>query len=157
MTSTDGIQLRHPLPDDLIGTRLTLAAIGTAFEASYGWHLLVDGAVEAIGYFQAGSMGVMEAFVHEAPLTVGHLGDAVLQVWGDDPSGENPPPGNDVVTVPVILVPGMVGYQVHQVVPGDTLSRIARDYGSSVQRVVVANRIPNPDLIRVGQVLRIPV
>lgn len=39
---------------------------------------------------------------------------------------------------------------------GDTLSVIARDYGTTVDALVSANNISNPDLIYVGQVLEIP-
>ncbi|HSK25331.1 MAG TPA: LysM peptidoglycan-binding domain-containing protein [Jiangellales bacterium] len=156
MAEAYGIELRHPLQGDLVGHTLTLAAIGTAFEATYGWRLLAGGTAVADGHFQAGSMGTMEAFVHQEAISFSHLGPATLQVFGDDPSGEHPP-GVDLVEVPVILVPGMTGYQIHTVVRGDTLSKLARDYGSTVQEIAVANGIVNPDLITVGQVLRIPV
>ncbi|HEY0638510.1 MAG TPA: LysM peptidoglycan-binding domain-containing protein [Pseudonocardiaceae bacterium] len=157
MTNTYGIQLRHPIAGDLIGNRLTLAAIGTAFEASYGWRLLAPGgAVLLSGYLQAGSMGSMEAFVHQHEITVTHRGPATLQVFGDDPSGQHDP-GLDVVTVPVILIPGMTGYRIHLVAAGDTLSAIARDNHSTVADLVAANGIPNPDVIRVGQILRVPL
>ncbi|HRQ36510.1 MAG TPA: LysM domain-containing protein [Chloroflexota bacterium] len=39
---------------------------------------------------------------------------------------------------------------------GDTLFSIARRYGTTVQAIVAANNIPNPNLIYVGQVLEIP-
>lgn len=156
MNATYGIQLRHPLPYDLVGTRLTLAAIGTAFEAAYGWRLLHGDQVVDQGFFQAGSMGLMEAFVHEESISFESTGPAMLQFFGDDPSGEHPP-GQDLVEVPVILIPGMRGYRVHQVVAGDTLSKIAADYGSQWQHIAAANRIPNPDLIHVGQILKVPI
>lgn len=156
MNGTFGIQLRHPLPDDLIGNRLTLAAIGTAFEAAYGWRLVTGEHVLANGFFQAGSTGLLEAFVHEEPLSFEFTGPATLQVFGDDPSGEHPP-GLDLVEVPVILIPGMRGYRVHQVVAGNTLTEIAADYGSQVDHIAAANRLADPDLILVGQVLRVPV
>ncbi|MEW5989343.1 MAG: LysM peptidoglycan-binding domain-containing protein, partial [Chloroflexota bacterium] len=40
--------------------------------------------------------------------------------------------------------------------PGDTLSAIARTFGTTVQALAEANHILNPDLIYVGQVLTIP-
>lgn len=156
MAESYGIKLRHPVQGDLLGHTLTLAAIGTAFEATYGWRLLAGGSVLAEGHFQAGSMGTMEAFVHQEGVSVTHLGPATFQLFGDDPSGEHPP-GVDLVEVPVILIPGMTGYRIHTVVRGDTLSKLARDYGSAVDTIATANSIANPDLIRVGQVLRIPV
>ena len=39
---------------------------------------------------------------------------------------------------------------------GDTLSRIAAKYGTTVAKLVEINGIKNPNLIRVGQVLRLP-
>ena len=40
---------------------------------------------------------------------------------------------------------------------GDTLFLIAQRYGTTIERIVQANNIENPDMIRVGQVLVIPV
>ena len=156
MDNTYGIQLRHPLPGDLVGLKITIAAIGTAFEASYGWRLINGPTVLAEGFFQASSMGLMEAFVHEASVSFSHLGPATFQLFGDDPSGEHPP-GLDLTELSVILIPGMVGYQIHQVVAGETLTSIAREAGSTVDSIVAANQLPNPDLIRVGQILRVPI
>lgn len=40
--------------------------------------------------------------------------------------------------------------------PGDTLSRVASAWGTTVSAVAVANGIPNADLVYVGQVIRKP-
>ena len=53
------------------------------------------------------------------------------------------------VTMPVMIV--------YYVQPGDTLSRIARQFGSSVQAIVQANNIWDPNRIFAGQRLLIPV
>lgn len=45
----------------------------------------------------------------------------------------------------------------HVVAAGETLSTIAEQYGVTTQSVVEANRITNPDAVRVGQTLIIPV
>ena len=47
-------------------------------------------------------------------------------------------------------------YIIHPVMANETLSAIAKQYGVTVRQLVEANNIQNPDLIRVGQVLRIP-
>lgn len=44
----------------------------------------------------------------------------------------------------------------HVVCPGETLTRIAWRYGTTVQAIAAANGIANPNRIYVGQVLRIP-
>lgn len=49
------------------------------------------------------------------------------------------------------------GYVTYVVQRGDTLSAIARRFGTTVTAIVQANNIPNPNLIYVGQVLLIPV
>lgn len=48
-----------------------------------------------------------------------------------------------------------VGGSWHVVQPGDTLHGLAGAYGVSVKSLTAWNRIPDPDLIRVGQVLRV--
>jgi LysM repeat protein len=58
-----------------------------------------------------------------------------------------------------VLVLGVVSARaqtVHVVQPGDSLSRIALQYDVSVQAIVAANNIVNPNLIIVGQELVIP-
>lgn len=47
-------------------------------------------------------------------------------------------------------------YEDHRVRPGETLTLIARRYGSSVQAITAENGIRNPHRIRVGALLRIP-
>jgi len=46
---------------------------------------------------------------------------------------------------------------LHTVQPGETLSSIARDYGVSYQAILDANGLEDPNLIRVGQELIIPI
>lgn len=56
----------------------------------------------------------------------------------------------------VLVIPGEDTDVVHVVTQGDTLSRIAGLYGSSVAAIVAANRIRNANLILIGQDLLIP-
>lgn len=44
----------------------------------------------------------------------------------------------------------------YTVVKGDTLSKIAGRYNTTYQELARVNSIPNPDLILVGQVLKVP-
>jgi len=48
------------------------------------------------------------------------------------------------------------GSSVHQVEPGDTLEEIAENYHVSVQELASTNRIANPNVILVGQALKMP-
>lgn len=58
-----------------------------------------------------------------------------------------------VLTVAALAVSGSAGYTVRL---GETLSGIAARHGVSLQALVGANGIGNPDLIRAGETLRIP-
>jgi murein DD-endopeptidase MepM/ murein hydrolase activator NlpD len=44
----------------------------------------------------------------------------------------------------------------HTVQPGDTLSRIAQQYGTTVAALIAENNLVNPDIIEVGQIIRLP-
>jgi len=55
------------------------------------------------------------------------------------------------------VIPSGATTQIRYVVkPGDTLWRIATTYGVTVQAIVTANALTNPNLILPGQVLIIP-
>jgi LysM repeat protein len=156
VTDVYGIQLRQPLAWDLVGRRLAIAALGTAFEATYGWVIRAPEGVLAEGFFTAGSMGLLESFVHETTVETDFVGQATFELFGDDPSGERDT-GLDAQSVPVLVIGGMQGYQLYQVVKGDTLTKIAKETGSTVRKIAVASRLRDPDKIQVGQVLRIPL
>jgi spore germination protein len=47
--------------------------------------------------------------------------------------------------------------QIYVVKPGDTLYGIARAFNSTVSEIVVANAIPEPDRLVIGQALVIPI
>ncbi|UOY03684.1 LysM peptidoglycan-binding domain-containing protein [Blastococcus sp. PRF04-17] len=55
-----------------------------------------------------------------------------FELFGDDPSGDGDP-GLDVASVAIAVIGGTQGYQLHQVVRGDTVSAIARDTGSTAE------------------------
>lgn len=58
----------------------------------------------------------------------------------------------------VLTIPGQGGQNdvVHLVAQGETLNKIAAQYGADVSRILSANTIPNPNLIRIGQEILIP-
>ncbi|GGC78545.1 hypothetical protein GCM10007216_06280 [Thalassobacillus devorans] len=65
--------------------------------------------------------------------------------------------GYQFATVSQILnLPGIAGKTIHVVRAGDTLYRIARSYGVTVDELAAANNLSNPNLIRIGQFIKIP-
>jgi lipoprotein-anchoring transpeptidase ErfK/SrfK len=61
-----------------------------------------------------------------------------------------------LVIVALMAPPAAEAARSHKVRRGETLSSIARRYGTSVNAIVKANRIRNRNLIYTGQKLRIP-
>ena len=47
--------------------------------------------------------------------------------------------------------------QIHVVRPGDSLFRLSQAYGVSINQIVEANELPNPDQLVVGQAIVIPI
>ena len=47
-------------------------------------------------------------------------------------------------------------YRTYEVKPGDTLSKIGREYGVNYMDIVKLNGIEDPDMIYPGQVFKIP-
>lgn len=66
------------------------------------------------------------------------------------------PDPNQLAVGQALIIPTRVTAQTYTVQPGDTLYAIARRFGTTVNALVAANRIANPDLIYPGQVLTIP-
>ena len=59
------------------------------------------------------------------------------------------------LSIPAILPP-VENWSVHVVRPGETLAAVAAQYGLSMRTLAQANRLVNPHLLYVGQVLRLP-
>jgi LysM repeat protein len=47
--------------------------------------------------------------------------------------------------------------RTHEVVPGDTLTRIATKYGTTVESLLTTNNLTADSILRVGQVLQLPI
>jgi len=59
----------------------------------------------------------------------------------------------DKLTIPGLVAPPPSPRRTYTVRPGDTLSAIAMRFGTTVADIAARNRIANPNLIQVGQVL----
>jgi nucleoid-associated protein YgaU len=162
------ITVRSPHPFDVVGDSFSLCGLGRANEGVVGSAVLKDknGAVLATvsPMFVPNSGFLFTLFDFPVPVNAPAMPEGVLTVEADNPSGL---PQNDFrVTVPLtfgraLLGASYAGFQAHQVVAGDTLFGIAKNAygdGNLWPRLFIANRdtITDPDLIRIGQVLRVP-
>ena len=162
------ITVRSPKPFDVVGDNFSLCGLGRANEGVIGSAILKDkhGTVlaEVSPIFIPGSGFLFTLFDFHVPVGAPTTPEGVLTVDADNPSGL---PQNDFrVTVPltfgrVLLGASYAGFQAHKVVAGDTLFSIAQSAygdGNLWPRLFIANRdmISNPDLIQIGQVLRVP-
>ncbi len=70
---------------------------------------------------------------------------------------EEVPVVDPVDAEPVVAeAPAAPAERTYTVKPGDTLSKIGREFGVTYQSIAKLNNIENPDLIYPGQVFRIP-
>ncbi len=169
MSDFPRLEVHHPKPFNIVGDKFTLSGLGGAFESIVGTATLLDGngavlaTVLPMNVPGAGSGYAL--FEFPVTFAVPATAEGTLRVDSDNPSGL---PENDFrVTVPLTfgrtLLGGAAygGFSRHQVVAGDTLFNIAADFygeGDLWQRLFIANRdkISDPDLIQVGQLLRLP-
>ena len=150
----DALAIRQPQDGDVVGSAIAVAGVGIAFEASWGWRLVGGGRTLAEGMFTGGSSGLMSPFA--ASLAVpdhGYHGPATVEVWADDPSGAEP----RRTGVPVVAISGASGYRPVRVQGGDTLTAIAERNGSSVDKIVAAGFITDPNQIEIDQLVRVPI
>jgi LysM repeat protein len=158
-------QIQQPKPFDLVGDPVLIGGIGQGFEATLNWRVH-DGHDERTGFFNVGG-GTGEHGQFQVAAAIGaaafQLDRLFVEVFE-----ESAQDGSEInkVIVPVIygprIVADYVGFRIHTVVSGDTLSKIARDnYGdaSLFSRIVRANpvEISDPNQIFVGQRLKVPI
>ena len=72
------------------------------------------------------------------------------------PPTATPVPPTPVPPTPVPATPTPRSAATYTVKPGDELKNIAAAYNVSIWSIIDHNNIPNPDSLRVGQVLQIP-
>ncbi|BBZ22102.1 MULTISPECIES: LysM peptidoglycan-binding domain-containing protein [Mycolicibacter] len=162
------LTVRSPQPFDIVGDSFVLCGLGGAVEAVVGSATLTDRngtvltTVTPMFVPNTGFGYTLFAFTVSYPVPA--TAEGMLTVHSDNPSGL---PENDfTVSVPLTFGRPLLGepfysFALHRVVTGDTLFKIAQDRygdGNLWHRLFVANRdrIDDPDVIRVGQVLRIP-
>ncbi len=78
-----------------------------------------------------------------------------IPVAGAQPTPPPPAPPMPTPTPPTITVPA--GFRLYIVQPTDTLAELAARFGTTVEVLVTVNRISDPNLISVGQVLFVPI
>jgi LysM repeat protein len=157
--------IQQPQPFDLVGDPVLIAGIGQGFEATLNWRVH-DGHDERTGFFNVGG-GTGEHGQFQIQAAIGNaafqLDRLFVEVYEESAAD-----GSEVnkVIVPVIygprIVAGYLGYRLHRVVAGDTLSKIAlANYGAAnlFTRIQRANPqlISNPNQIFVGQELKVPI
>lgn len=158
------IEILQPKPYDLVGRTILIAGNAVGFES----HLSVtvtDGHDEVTGVATAGSVEIRQ-FQASIAIPAGaafQLNRLFVTIADDSGGGEGGVPS---VTVPVLfgpmILPGYTGYWNHTVVAGDTLTKLAKNYfdgdATKVTAIQQANQhiVTNPNLIFVGQALRIP-
>ena len=162
------VRVRQPAKNDLVGDRFVVAGIGAGFEGTIGIRVLGPGG-RVVGEDSANSSGggfgvgdfATRVKLDRQPRAGSRL---TVQVFGDNPGlpDEGPSPGFDTREVEVIYFPDMRGFLLYRVESGDTLTGIVRTVRAftrtTVAQIVAANpRIEDPDLIRTGWRLRIPI
>lgn len=158
-------EIQQPKPYDLVGNPVLIGGIGNGFEATLQYRIH-EGHDEITGHFNAGG-GTGEHGQFQLAIDVAGAAFALDRLFVEIYE-ESARDGSEInkVIVPVIygprIVPGYIGYRLHVVKTGDTLSAIAdAHYGDPTRYsdIVRANPlvIDNPDLIFPGQELKIPI
>lgn len=162
------VRVRQPVRNELVGRRFLVAGVGAGFEGTIGIRVLgPKGKVLAEDSAQSsgGGFGVGEFSTHVRFADPPRAGTRVtVQVFGDNPGlpDQGPSPGFDLREVEVIVFPQMQGWLIYRVERGDTLTAIVRKVKPftkvTVKQIVAANpKLDDPDEIKVGQRLRIPI
>ena len=160
------IDVRHPKPHDLVRQTIRVCGIATAFEAELVARVRDGNGTQLVDkHFQAGGTGIWGDFqVDVALIAVPSTAQGTLIVFSPSVADEDSAPIARV-EIPIVFGSKLInpynGFAPYGVAAGDTLSKIALEvYGDASQwpRIFDANRdqISNPNVINVGQILRVP-
>lgn len=154
------LDIQQPQPFDIVDNDILIAGNAVAFEGTLSV-TVSEGHDEYASFIQVGGLALRQ---FQGRITIPEnnafkLNRLFLRL-ADDSGNENGPS----VTIPVLFGPkilsGYGGWRPYTVKPGDNLTKIARsEYGNDdYQPILQANQhiINDPNLIFVGQVLRIP-
>jgi len=154
------LDIQQPQPFDLVGNTILISGNAVAFEGTLTIHVS-EGHDEYSSFTTVGSLALRQ-FQGEItiPDNPGFQLSRLFLTLADDTGNEDGPR----VIVPVLfgpkILPGYTGYRNYTVKSGDTLTKIAQaEYGNTdFQPILEANQhlISDPNLIFVGQVLRVP-
>lgn len=154
------IIIQQPQPFDLVGSEILIAGIAVAFEGTLTINVS-EGHDDYSSFTSVGSLALKQFQGQIAiPESNSFQLNRLFVRLADDTGNEDGP----AVIVPVLfgpkILPGYTGYRNYTVVSGDTLTTIAQsEYGNNnFQPILQANQniISDPNLIFVGQTLRIP-
>jgi nucleoid-associated protein YgaU len=160
------IAVRQPRAFDIVDVPVHVCGVGTGFEGVFSARVRDgNGAQLALVSISAGGTGIWGNYdISIALSATPSTTRGTVEVFEFSAKGD----GTELnkVSVPVAFGPALIspyhGFEQYTVQPGDTLSHIAQQkYGNAslFGRIFDANRdiISDPNLIFVGQVLRIPV
>lgn len=148
-------------------TQTTRFGSGTAERFVLGLALLVPLGLLAVVFGQlpglvSAATGGGGADSHVVAASAAPLKRPVVADTGPPPTLVPPPPtqrpaANAVAAAPTAQPTDVpLPKSAYTVKPGDELKSIAALSGVSIWKIIQANDIPNPDSLRVGQVLKIP-
>jgi len=82
---------------------------------------------------------------------------AVAGACGESASApETLPPIVTTTTTTTTIAPSTTIPELYEIQPGDTLRKIADEFGVSMEDIINLNQITNPDKIEAGQRIKIP-
>ncbi|MCJ7712123.1 MAG: LysM peptidoglycan-binding domain-containing protein, partial [Chloroflexi bacterium] len=107
-------------------------------------------------------LGVYALVLAAAALFLFFVGPMLLGIGKDDPgaagASASPAATTEATTPPLATEPPVPTAQVYLVVKGDTISKIAKKNGVTVEELLAANKqIKNPNKIKIGDEITIPV